>query len=325
MLRKKILATMLVCSLVLSASPVFAGKLKLLSSWGANNKVAYMPALQFEENLLKVSQDFTVEIFGPETVPPFEQMTPASAGVFDIIYTYPAYHSKAISLATNAMKPDTKKMRTSGVFGYIDDYYQKNHNLKLLAVVPLGTHGYHCYLREPLSANGGWDGRKIRGISTYVGVIEALGGVAVSTPMGEVYSALEKGVIDGACAPANVLRATKHYEVAKYRVEPTFGQVASMIAMNLDLWNSLTDQQKQMMVKAGQMTEDDTKRIGDESLVEDEKVMAAEGLKAVQLPKDKAELEYSIYAKSVWDIVIDSCGDSGTELRRLTEAADLMM
>lgn len=325
MLSKKIFATLLVCSFALTTTPALAEKLKLLASWGANNKVAYMPAVQFEKNLQAVKSDFTVEIFGPETVPPFEQMTPASAGVFDIIYTYAAYHSKALALATNAMKPDTEKMRSSGVFDYIDQYYQKNHNLKLLAIVPVGTHGYHCYLREPLSAEGDWKGRKIRGISTYVGVIEALGGVAVSTDMGEVYSGLDKGVIDGACAPINVMRATKHYEVAKYRVEPTFGQLASLIGMNLDRWNSLTAEQKKQMVEVGKMTEADTKRIGDESLVEDEKVMVAEGLKVVQLPKEKADLVHSVYADSVWKVVIDACGDSGKELLKLTEQAGLKM
>lgn len=323
MLCKMVITPMLICSIFIFSGTSSAEKLKLLSSWESSNKVAFMPGEQFEKNLKTISPEFSVEIFGPETVPAFEQITAASAGVFDLIYTYAAYHSKGLALATNVMKPDMERMRKSGVFDYIDNYYQKNHNLKVLAIVPVGTHGYHCYLREPLSPEGDWKGRKIRGISTYVGVIEALGGVAVSTPMGEVYSSLEKGVIDGACAPVNVFRATKHYEVAKYRVEPTFGQLSSLIAMNLDRWNSLTAQQKEAMITVGKMTETDTKRIGDESLVVDEEMMVKNGLKVVVLPKKSADLVRSVYTKSVWDFIINACGDAGKELKNISDKAEL--
>ena len=36
-------------------------------------------------------------------------------------------------------------------------------------------------------------------------------------PVGEIYSALEKGVVDGSCMPAAGMLANKHFEVAKYR------------------------------------------------------------------------------------------------------------
>src|SRR5436305_1819307 len=81
--------------------------------------------------------------------------------------------------------------------------------------------------------------RKLLGVANQHAVIKALGGVPVVMPMGDVYTSIEKGVVDGGCAPANVMLATKHHEVAKYRVEPRFGLLVSMIGMNLDRWNKL--------------------------------------------------------------------------------------
>ena len=312
----------IVLSVALTA-PVQAETLKFLVSWGPNNVVAHMPAAEFAKNLKAANTDLTTEISGPETVPPFEQMTPVSTGVFDLLYTHPAYHSKGLAVVTNAMKPDTDKIRSSGVFAAIDDYYQKNHNMKLLALVPVGTHGYHCYLREPLSADGDWKGRKIRGVSTYVGVIKELGGAPVSTTMGEVYSSLEKGVIDGACAPINVFRATKHYEVAKYRTEPTFGQLVSMIGMNLDKWKSLTDAQRATLDAVGKATEADTKRIGDESLEVDNKAMAAAGVTVTKFPDSVTKRVHSVYYSSVWDVARKCCGDAVPELEALVKKAGL--
>ena len=43
---------------------------------------------------------------------------------------------------------------SSGVWDHIDKFYQKTHNMKILALVPVGTEGYHCYLRTPLVGAG---------------------------------------------------------------------------------------------------------------------------------------------------------------------------
>jgi len=303
--------------------PAQAETLKLLVSWGPANKVAYMPADRFRKNLATMSKDLKLTISGPETVKPFQQMAPLSSGVFDILYSHPAYHSKGLAVVTNAMKPDMEKMRSSGVFGAIDKFYQDNHNMKVLALVPVGTHGYHCYLRKPLSAAGDWKGRKIRGVSTYVGVIKELGGTAVSTTMPEVYSALDKGVIDGACAPVNVFRATKHFEVAKYRTEPTFGQLVSMIGMNLDRWKKLSPAHRKTLIEVGKATERDGMRIGDASLATDNAAIAKSGVKVTKFPAKTAARIRSVYNSSVWALADKCCGGIGKKLHDMAKKAQL--
>ncbi|MEO9296841.1 TRAP transporter substrate-binding protein DctP [Devosia alba] len=286
-----------------------AQNLRMIESWPESNVMAYMPAVQFKKNLEASSVGLTVDIFGPETVPAFEQLTPTTAGVFDLIYTYPAYHSKALTIATNAMEPDMTKIRSSGVFDVIDSYFQQEHNLKLLANVAVGTSGYHCYLREPLSADGDWAGRKLRGVSTYVPVIEALGGVAVNTDMSEVYSGLERGVVDGACAPRSVFLSTRHYEVAKYRVEPAFGQLVSYIAMNLDTWKGLSSDQQQAVGAAAIQTEIDTIQIGNDAAAIDLKALEDAGVEVQTLSDENAMKVVGAYYDGVWALAQDCCGE----------------
>lgn len=324
MMRKFGLAASVAAGMAVLCAQVEAKELKMIVSWPESNTMAYMPGLQLKKNLEAQGSDLDIQISGPETVPPFEQITPTSAGIFDLIYTYPAYHSKALTVATNAMEPDMAKIRSSGVFALIDSYFQKNHNLKLLANVAVGTSGYHCYLRAPLSAEGDWKARKIRGVSTYVGVIEALGGVPVSTDMAEVYSSLEKGVIDGACAPQSVFSGTKHFEVAKYRTEPTFGQLVSYIAINLDSWNALSDSQKQALEKAAIQTETDTIQIGNEANIADLAGLTDKGVQVTEFPSAVAEKVQSTYYDSVWALAAECCGaDTAAELRKLAVDAGL--
>src|SRR5262245_8796885 len=146
------------------ALPAQAQNMRMLGGWSESNTTAYMPGLQFKQNLDKASGGkMAIAISGPEAVPPFEQLQPVSAGAFDLIYTHPTYHSKGLAGIAEILPFGPDKLRSSGVYGFIDEFYQKTHNVKLLALVPVGTEGYHCYLRQPLTAQNDWNGRKLRG------------------------------------------------------------------------------------------------------------------------------------------------------------------
>jgi TRAP-type transport system periplasmic protein len=306
------------------AAPAGAQTYSLLTGWGPNNPTAYMPADRFKANVEKSSGGkVAFKISGPEAVPPFEQMQPLTSGAFDLLYTHPAYHSKGFATAAEILPFGPGKLRSSGVWAAIDRFYQKNYNLKLLSLVPLGTEGYHCYLRQPLSGQGDLSGRKIRGVSTQFGVIKALGAVPVTLPMGDVYTAIEKGVVDGACAPASVFLGTKHHEVAKYRVEPRFGQLVSLIGMNLDRWNKVPKAEQAALEKGGAQTELDTVRLGDEILKRDNEKLAGLGVQVAKLPQTKGELIRAEFTSSNWEFLQKCCGEAAAEVRELARKAGL--
>ena len=301
-----------------------AQSLTMLGGWAENNVNAYWPGAQFKKNLEAASSGkASVKISGPEAVPPFEQLQPVSAGAFDLIYTHPTYHQKGLASVAEIIPFGLERWRSSGVWDYIDKFYQKTHNVKLLALVALGTEGYHCYLKQPLSAQGDWNGRKLRGVANQHAVIKALGGVPVVMPMGDVYTSIEKGVVDGGCAPANVMLATKHHEVAKYRVEPRFGLLVSMIGINLDRWNKLPKEQQDMLTKIGMQTERDTAKFGDDVLASENKKLADLGVQVQTLPEEKGKLIQSLFRSANWDLASQCCGDAGKELRAIARKGGL--
>jgi TRAP-type C4-dicarboxylate transport system substrate-binding protein len=91
-------------------------------------------------------------------------------------------------------------------------------------------------------------GMRLRAPSELMGVLRDLGADPLNMPMGDVYSSLAKGVIDGVIAPGDTFRSLHFAEVAKYfttLVVPRGAYPAR--AMSLRRWQMLTPEQQQVL------------------------------------------------------------------------------
>lgn len=299
-----------------------ATDLKLLSSWNSSNKPMFAQAETYVKNVHEIGGGkIKITIAGPEVVPPFEQLQPVSSGAFDLLFTHGVYHagSKGLALVIDALKIDPVKRRQAGVFDFVDKYYQKNHNLKLLSLNSASFFGYHIFVKQPVGADGNLAGKKIRGTQSYFGVIEALGGKPVVLPPAEIYSALEKGVVDGAAWPAAGMLDMKHHEVAKYRLRPTFGYSTEPVWINLDKWKKLSPEEQKILLDAGIKTELEMPWIGNGIQEEEDRKLHEMGVKDIQLSEEKGKLIQKAWSDSLWELGKKCCGDGIDELRALAE------
>ena len=195
---------------------------------------------------------------GPETVPPFEQLQPVASGrVPDAVTRVGIYHygQTALSIGFDAVRGTMEERHASGVFDVVDKHYQKL-GLKVIAVPISAKSGYTFQLKAPVGPDGDFRGKKVRGTPAYHPVIRSLGGAPVVLPIPEVYTALEKGVIDGAASPVVGLLGVKWYEVAKYVSQPAFGFTHQLFLMNLATWNRLPEADKKILLDEGRKMED---------------------------------------------------------------------
>src|SRR6056297_3868224 len=83
-----------------------------------------------EESDGAVSISFT----GPDAVPPLEQFEPTQAGVFNILFTHPAYHAGTtpVGLAIDAIAADPAARREAGILDFMDRHYQESQGMKLI-------------------------------------------------------------------------------------------------------------------------------------------------------------------------------------------------
>jgi TRAP-type C4-dicarboxylate transport system substrate-binding protein len=289
-------------TLMFSGFAANAADYRMLSSWDGN--YAYNPYLvdPFVEGVREATEGrVNITVSGPETVPPFEQLEPVGAGVFDFLFTHGAYHFGTSPIATvaDALRADLKTAREAGVFEAIDKHYQKfNLKLVMLPITPDGA--YHIILREPVGESGGLEGRKIRGSLTYKGVIEMLGGVLTVLPPSEIYTGLEKGVIDGAAWPIIGALDYNWYEVAPYLLRPGFGVNYEPIFMNLDKWNALSEADQKAILEVAAKLEDAWYEQSPNVWKAEEEELIKRGMKVSEMGEEQKAKLKGAWEKGLW-------------------------
>jgi tripartite ATP-independent transporter DctP family solute receptor len=90
-------------------------------------------------------------------------------------------------------------------------------------------------------------GQKIRVLNspTAVATVQALGGAATPIAWGELYAAIQQGVVDGAENNPPSYFLSRHYEIAKFYSLDEHTFVPDIILASLPVWNSLTAQQQE--------------------------------------------------------------------------------
>jgi TRAP-type C4-dicarboxylate transport system substrate-binding protein len=316
----------LVLGSAVAATPVAATDIRVLSSFDTSQLPTYTVLQQYMDNVAEIGEGaVTFTVFGPEAVPIFEQLAPVSTGVFDALYTHPVFHAGdgGLALAVDAIDVDPIARRASGVWDYVDQFYQETHNLKMVAMMSVSMEGYHLFTKEPLSEAGDLAGRKVRGTPTYFGVIEALGAEPVVLPGSEIYSALQTGIVDGAGWPAAGMISMKHFEVADYRLRPTFGAATQPVFINLDVWNGLGPEVQQILLEAGELTELQMPWIGNAIQAEEDAKLDELGVAVETLSPEMAEKVQSAFVTSIWGLAGECCGDAAAGLRQVALDAGL--
>ena len=313
---------------VMSASEAVAGSsLKILRSWPPVIE-AVRSIEQYHRQVEKAAAgELDVSEVGPEVVPPLEQLNPVSTGVFDLLFSHGAYHagSNGLLMGVDALKLDPKKLRDTGLFGYISDNYEKRHGLKLLALTPTGHDGYHMVLKALPDPETGLKGRKIRGTATYHPLIKKLGGSPVVLTFGQIYTALEKGVVDGYCWPVYGLLATKFYEAgAKYVMRPTLGVSRSFTAINAKAFNKLPKKLQTIMVEEGKKVEYWSIKFFDDFIAEEEKVLKTKGVTYHDYPEKFRPHVRKWFNEGVLDLVVKYSKADGQKFVDMARAANMV-
>ncbi len=126
------------------------------------------------------------------------------------------------------------------------DYY-----LRGLCYYDAGSRSFYTK-DKPIQSPAELAGLKIRvqKSQTSVKMIQALGGAATPISWGELYTALQQGVVDGAENNPPSFYLSKHYEVCKYYSLDEHTSVPDLLLMSTHVWNSLTDQQQSWLQEA---------------------------------------------------------------------------
>jgi TRAP-type C4-dicarboxylate transport system substrate-binding protein len=188
-------------------------------------------------------------IGGPKAIPTFEVGNAVKTGVVDMALSTGAFYTNLMPEA-DALKLgqlSIAEQRKNGAFEMINEIWNKKANMYYLGR-PIEFEPFHLYLNKKIDKPD-LTGLKIRVTPVYRDFFIALGANVVTTPPGEVYTALERGVVDGYGWPIGGIFDLNWHEKTKFRVDPGFYMAEVSVVMNLDSWKKLAPRQREYLQK----------------------------------------------------------------------------
>jgi TRAP-type transport system periplasmic protein len=178
-------------------------------------------------------------IGGPKAIPTFEVGKAVQSGVVDIGFTTGAFYTNVMPEADILKLSETSaaEQRKNGGYDLINKIWAEKANMRYLAKTVEFT-PFHLYLNKKIDKPD-LTGLKIRITPVYRDFFQAMGASVMITAPGEVYTALERGVIDGYGWPIHALFDLNWQEKTKFRVDPGFYNAEVGLVMNLDKYKAL--------------------------------------------------------------------------------------
>lgn len=233
----------------------------------------------------------------------------AQFGVLDI---------NRINLAPlNAVVPETRVPALPFLFRSVDHMHKvvdgpigdeilasfASHGLVGLAFYDSGARSFYNSKR-PINTMADLKGMKIRVIQSeiFIDLIKALGGNPTPMPFGEVYSALQTGVVDGAENNWPSYQSTHHYEVAKYYSLSEHSMSPEALVMSKKTWDKLSKDDQALVREAAKSSVAKMRELWQAKEKAAREAVIAAGSQINEI--DKAEFikaSEEVYAKHVTD------------------------
>ncbi|WP_406684566.1 TRAP transporter substrate-binding protein [Seonamhaeicola sp. MEBiC1930] len=138
-------------------------------------------------------------------------------------------------------------------------------------------------------------GLKIRVMNNQMAInmVNALGGSATPMAYGELYTAIQQGVVDGAENNPPSFVSSNHYEISKYYTLDEHSSIPDVLVIGTKQWNRLNDEEKKWVQEAADESAQAQKRFWKESVDECMKIVKEAGVEIIIPEKplfaDKAE------------------------------------
>jgi len=194
----------------------------------------------------------------------------------------------------------------------LDASFQKKAGLKVLGFGEIGFRQITNNVR-PVVVPADLKGLKLRtpGSKTRILSFKSFGAIPISMNIGELYLAMQQGVIDGQENPLGNIRAHSWFEVQKYISLSNHVYTPVTLSMNLARWNSLSPERQKGVLRAATAAVQASRKYGAEN---DAKLVA----EIKKLAKGKTQFneinvaEFQKAAKPVWREIAKIAGEDFT-------------
>ena len=260
-------------------------------------------------------------IGGPKALPPFEIGNALKGGVIDIANAAGAFYTNLMPEA-DAWKLTERPMaelRQNGGYAAMAAIYAQKLNAVFLARL-VDNNPFHLYVNKPISTSD-LTGLKLRITPVYRDFFQALGATVVQTAPGEVYTALERGVVDGYGWPITGVFDLGWNEKTKYRVDPGFYTAEVSVLVNKSAWDRLNEAQRNLLRKPAEQLEGEAPAVFAEENEREIKRQAAAGIQTIRFEGAAASTYLSKAYQAGWNGIIRQSPTAGPRLKEFFQKA----
>lgn len=254
---------------------------------------------------------------GPEAIGMFQQPAAVRDGVIDMVHTPGSFYGANVpeidAMVASGVTP--MEARANGGAALMDAAHQDRFNVRHLGWIDGGIK-FHIFMNsEPkFNEDGVLDltGVKLRDNPIYNAFFTALNATTASMPATEVYSALEKGVVDSAAWTQIGIPQLKWNEFLTHRVDPSFYNTDIGVIFNVDAWNDLSPESQELIQSVVIEWEEKSYNDRQADVGTDNQILADGGMAFVDHPTAEAGAAYQKLADdAAWARMYDRIDGAG--------------
>jgi TRAP-type C4-dicarboxylate transport system substrate-binding protein len=256
---------------------------------------------------------------GPEIIKASDQPEALKTGAIDmILWAAFGYLKSHVACAEAEGLSDYAawEERKTGAFDLWSEILKKNLNAKYLGKA-WSLSPFTIYTRKPISKIEDFKGLKLRVMPLYIPFIKALGAAPITLPLTEIYTALERGVVDGFMFLDYGITGFGVQEVVKHKIYPPVFQQETATLINMDVWNKIPKDLQDLLMDVFV----DFEYVSAAYLLQlknDEwRICEKAGMNIINLPPEDAKKFRKIAYDATWEVVIKDSPDLGPKLREL--------
>ncbi|WP_130901754.1 TRAP transporter substrate-binding protein [Pseudomonas sp. Sample_23] len=162
-----------------------------------------------------------------------------------------------------------------------------NSEFGLVALAWMDGGTRNIYTKKPVRKLEDLKGMKIRvqGNPMFIDMMNAMGGNGIAMDTGEIFSALQTGVIDGAENNPPTLLEHNHFQNAKFYSLTGHLILPEPIVMSKITWEKLTPDQQEMVKKAAKAAQAEERVLWDKKSAASEEKLKAAGVEFIEVDK----------------------------------------
>lgn len=235
---------------------------------------------------------------GPEVAAPNQQFQALKNGVVDVLLGAAAYYRTEVPMAwaVQFVEKTPPELRKTGWYDVMRKIHLDQGGVIYLANTAAGGGAFRLYMAKKIDKPD-FKGLKIRVSPVYTPLVSALGGAPISMAPGEIFTGLERKVVDGFGWTYTGIDTLGLHEVTKYVIDHPFYSLDTVILMNKGVWDKLSPDIQKALEEVAQETERRQLAYMQASLKKEDDKLKKLGLEFIKFPPADAER----YVRTAYD------------------------